>query len=165
MAKRRKRTSKQVPAKGRLRDMADRLWSLAIRDDWGNKCAVCDRGKCEAHHLIPRQHEITRYDLQNGIALCSHHHQFDADCGPHLNAAGWLLWLSKNHPTRHAWYTSMTANGEYSSFTGTKNPAHYIEIIQRLKEYVEESELERVCGTRFSQLILSGKFPLDIHSR
>ena len=33
MAKRRQRVSKAVPAKGRLRDMCDRLWALAVKDD------------------------------------------------------------------------------------------------------------------------------------
>ena len=50
MGKRRKRTNSKTPAKGRLRDCADQLWSLAVRDDWNNRCAVCGFGKCEAHH-------------------------------------------------------------------------------------------------------------------
>ena len=88
--RRRKRTSKNVPAKGRLKEIAAQLWSLAVRADWANKCAVCGYGKTEAHHLIPRQHEATRYNIRNGIALCASHHQFDKDVSPHQNAAGWL---------------------------------------------------------------------------
>lgn len=153
MAKRRKPTNKNVPAKGRLRDMADTLWSLAVRGDWNWKCAVCGIGRCEAHHLIPRQHELTRYELQNGIALCSSHHQFDAEISPHQNAAGWLHWLAEHHPVFFDWYTEMTETGEYKNFDGTKNAQHYIDVIQRLREYVEEEEFTRIVGVRFSEYL------------
>jgi len=151
--KRRKRTNKNVPAKGRLRDMADKLWSLAVRDDWGNKCAVCGNETCEAHHLVPRQHEKTRYGLWNGIALCANHHQFDADISPHQNAAGWLKWLKGEYPERHKWYSDISESREYRNFTGTKNPPYYIGIIQGLREYVEPEDFERIVGIRFNRYL------------
>lgn len=147
----RKRTNKHVPAKGRLRDMADQLWSRAIRADWGWKCAVCNNEKCEAHHLIPRQHQATRYELQNGIALCSSHHQFDADTSPHQNAAGWLHWLDMNWPELLDWYRDITATGAYKTFSGTTNAAYYCDVIRGFREYVEPEEFERIVGIKFSQ--------------
>lgn len=153
MAKRRKRTNKNIPAKGRLRDIADKLWSLAVRDDWNNQCAVCGIGKCEAHHLVPRQHEKTRYDLWNGVALCSSHHQFDADISPHQNAAGWLNWLKEHYPMRHEWYSDISESGEYRNFNGTKNAAHYIEIIEGFRQYLEPEVFERIVGVRFNQYL------------
>lgn len=156
MAKRRKGkprkpTNKNVPAKGRLRDMADRLWSLAVRDDWGWKCAVCGYEKTEAHHLIPRQHESTRYLLRNGIALCSRHHQFDPDKAPHQNAAGWLLWLHDSNPRLHAWYTETVSTGEYRSLGGTKNADYYCRMIAGLKQHVSEKDFREIVGVKFSQ--------------
>lgn len=150
MAKIRKRTNKNVPAKGRLRDMADRLWSLAVRSDWCNQCAVCGNSKCEAHHLIPRQHERTRYDLNNGIALCASHHQFDPEISPHQNAAGWLLWLAEHCEFTAEWYTKTVDSGDYKRFEGTKNAQHYIDVIQGLREYVEDDEFVRIVGVRLS---------------
>lgn len=142
----RKRTSKHVPAKGRLRDMADQLWSLAIRADWNHRCAVCGAGKCEAHHLAPRQLQATRYDLRNGIALCSTHHQFDRDMAPHQNAAGWMEWLGIHHPERLAWYVE----NHRTRFDGTTNATYYLDQITRLRQYVDEIDFNRVVGCRLA---------------
>jgi len=143
----RKRTNANVPAKGRLRDMADRLWSLAVRDNWDNRCAICGSGKVEAHHLTPRQHEETRYDLKNGIALCSHCHKFDADLSPHLNAAGWLGWLQKHHWDVWSWYC---ANSR-PNFSGVKNAAHYIEHLKRLRPHIVAGTFRTVVGVTFAR--------------
>ena len=150
MAKQRKRSTKDVPAKGRLRDMADRLWSLAVRDDWGNECAVCGAGKCDAHHIIPRQHQITRYDLQNGIALCSNHHQFDKDVSPHQNATGFVLWLEANHAKIAVWAFELQASGGHWVFDGNTSWPYYCDEILRLKEYVDDADYARIVGKRFS---------------
>lgn len=131
-------------------DIADALWSRAIRADWNHKCAVCGKGQCEAHHLIPRQFEATRYEMRNGIALCARHHQFDADVSPHQNAAGWLAWLKANQPLRHAWYTRMIADNEHRKFDGTKNPVYYCDIIRRFRQYVEPDVFDAIVGMKFS---------------
>ena len=149
--KQRKRTSADVPAKGRLRDMADRLWSKAVAADWNHCCAVCGArsGIMNAHHLIPRQHYKSRYDLQNGICLCVHDHQFNPNWSPHQNAAGWLGWLRDHHQKLHAWYVRQMDSGEYQKFDEKLNAAYFISQIQRLREYVEPEEFERVVGVRF----------------
>lgn len=159
MAKHRKRISKDIPAKGRLKDFADRLWSLAVRDDWNHRCAVCGAGNCDAHHLLPRQHEATRYDLRNGIALCPRHHQFDADISPHQNAAGWMQWLLENHPLRHQWYVDMIDSGSFKSFDGTKNAQYYIGTILRLKAYVPDGTFLSIVGVRFHEYLLKCEKP------
>ena len=155
MSKRRKRTNANVPAKGVIRGKADRLWSLAVRNDWAGKCAVCGARKCVAHHLIPRQHESTRYDLRNGIALCASHHIFDNDTAPHKNAAGWLLWLSEHHEELHRWYTETVADGEYRRFDGTTTAQYFCEVIRSLEEYVDEEDYTRIVGVKFSRWLAS----------
>ena len=147
MAKRRKRTNSNVPAKGRLRDMADQLWSRAIRDDWNNRCAVCGRDVTEAHHLIPRQNELFRYDLMNGIALCTQHHKFDGDIAPHQNAAGWMKWLWMIHPERAAWYVANCRR----PFIGCNTAIYYCDIIRGLAEYVEAADYDRIVGIKFGR--------------
>ena len=145
--KRRKRTNSQVPAKGRLREQADQLWSYAVRDDWGWRCAVCGATNCEAHHLVPRQFEATRYLLRNGVSLCPAHHKFDPDISPHLNAAAFLEWLGSKHPELCDWYWENCR----PQFHGIKNAQHYIEHIQEVRQYVPAEEFDRIVGVRFSQ--------------
>ena len=147
----RKRVSKAIPAKGRLRDMADQLWSIAVRSDWSGTCAVCNVRKCEAHHLIPRQYEATRRDLQNGIALCAKHHKFDPLQAPHQNAAGWLIWLESHYPVTYRWYYNAMETGNYRSFRGTTNPNYYCDEIRRLRPYVCGGDYFRVVGVKFAQ--------------
>jgi len=132
--------------------MADQLWSRAVRDDWGNECAVCGRRpNLNAHHLAPRHHQATRYELRNGICLCSHCHTFDADVSPHLNAAGWLLWLHANYPCLHDWYTGTVASGEHRAFDGTTDASYYCDVIRALREHVGEDDFDTIVGVRFGR--------------
>lgn len=151
MAKRRKRVSRNIPAKGRLRDMADRLWSHAVRADWLGRCAVCGYVETDAHHLIPRQWEATRYDLQNGVALCANHHKFDPDVAPHQTPHGWTAWLRDHQNMRHSWVVLTLADGTHRSFDGTKNAAYYCDHIRRLKQYVDDDVYVKIVGVKFSQ--------------
>ena len=154
MKKRRKRTNSNVPAKGRLRDMADRLWSISVRTDWNWKCAVCGGGPCDAHHLVPRANQSTRYDLSNGIALCASHHQFCPDVSPHQNAAGWMQWLRENQPLRYEWYVETVINGKHLKFDGTTNPPYYCGVIMSFREYVEPEKFEEIVGIKFSAYLI-----------
>ncbi len=126
--------------------MADQLWSLAVRDDWNWECAVCEAGKVEAHHLIPRQNGFFRYDLNNGIALCAQHHQFCPDLSPHQNAAGWLQWLMEHHTERWQWYMENVR----AQHTVTRNVQYYLEAIRDLQQYVPDDEFQRIVGKRFA---------------
>ncbi len=140
-----------IPKKKTLRRMADQLWSIAVRNDWNNKCAVCGKYPVEAHHLIPRQNQQTRYSLENGIALCSHHHQWNKELSPHQNAAGWIGWMRLHHPALHASYMANPA----PRFKGTVSALYYCDIILSLWGYVEEEDFVRICGKSFSQHLLN----------
>ena len=149
--KRRKRTSIKVPAKGRLREMADQLWSLAVKYDWGHKCAICGNGgDLNSHHLIPRHHYGTRYDLNNGICLCRRCHQFCPDHSPHQNAAGFVSWLEYHHDWLAEWlFQTIETGGQ--RFNDTKSASYYCEWIVTLGEYVEEDDFVRIVGKQFSE--------------
>jgi len=151
MSKRKRKTDPNIPAKKRLREIADRLWSCAVRNDWANRCAVCGLRRCEAHHLIPRHNQATRYELRNGIALCAKHHQFNKDVSPHQNAAGWMQWLRDHHPTIEQWYTATVESGDHCRFSGTTNEPYYISVIRELRQYVDIGDFERIAGLRFSR--------------
>lgn len=149
--KHRKRVSKHIPAKGRLRNMADSMYSLAVRRDWGGKCAECGISPGEAHHVFPRQHEATRYDRANGIVLCAWHHKFDPEISPHQNALGWLGWLSGNYPEVHQWYADIFASNGHKAFAGVTNATYYCGVIRELKQHVEPKDYERILGVKFSK--------------
>ncbi len=151
MNKIRKRTNKHVPAKGRLRDMADQLWSCAVKENWNHRCAMCGRRSgLNAHHLIPRQHPATRYNLANGLCLCKPCHQFDAHRSPHQCAAGFILWLKEHFDITAAWYMNTMGSGAYRKFGGTTNSQFYIEVIRSLRKYVDEEDYTRILGQRFA---------------
>ena len=142
----RKRTNSNVPAKGRLRDFADKLWAQAVKADWAGRCAVCGSPKTESHHLVPRQHEGTRYDLNNGIALCCTHHQFDRDVSPHLNAAGWLAWLNHHWPARAVWYM----DNRRPPFDGRRTLPITSQSFAGCSSTWSRMEFETICGVRFA---------------
>lgn len=153
MMKIRARTNANVPAKGRLRDMADKLWSLAVKIDWDHQCAVCGhRGGLNSHHLLPRQHTTTRYDLVNGICLCRRCHLFCPDVSPHQNAAGFVAWLEQHHTSLYNWLMDTTASGEHRNrdCNITTNATYYCDTIKSLRQYVDDEDYTRIVGQKFS---------------
>lgn len=55
----------------------DNLWSAIVRKRI-NKCEICGKsdGVLQAHHIQGRSPQILRWNLDNGICLCSHCHTF-----------------------------------------------------------------------------------------
>jgi len=127
--------------------MADRLWSQAIKVDWNYRCAVCGKTGTDAHHLIPRQFQATRYDLRNGVLLCNRDHIWNHDLAPHQNAVGWIEWLEREHWDIMCWCMKNIR----PQFTGKTTAQYYCGVIRGLKQYVEESDYERIVGIRFSR--------------
>jgi len=149
MAKRRKKgKNPDVPAKGRMRDIADDLWSLAVKEDWAWGCAICGRKhSLNSHHLVPRQHEGARFDLANGICLCKSCHQFCPKHSPHQHGEGFKQWLAARHPNVAQWLEE----NAHPQFDGTKNEPYYCDVIRSLKQYVEPEDYERIVGINFSR--------------
>lgn len=54
----------------------DIMWSKIIHKKFDNRCAVCGATPCQAHHIFTRTYKSTRWDIENGIALCYKHHFF-----------------------------------------------------------------------------------------
>ena len=52
----------------------DALWSKIVRRKFGNQCAVCGATPVQAHHIFTRTYKSTRWDIDNGVALCYKHH-------------------------------------------------------------------------------------------
>lgn len=66
------------PSAKTLRNKADRLWSLTVRSR--GRCERCGKPAGEVTlqgaHIVPRRYLKTRWDLDNGLALCSACHVY-----------------------------------------------------------------------------------------
>lgn len=51
----------------------DSLWSRAVRRKF-NRCVICNKGNCDAHHLVSRKNLQIRWNVRNGITLCRECH-------------------------------------------------------------------------------------------
>jgi hypothetical protein len=53
-------------------------WMKAVKNRDGWKCRIADKncsGRLESHHILPwRDYPELRYEINNGITLCRHHH-------------------------------------------------------------------------------------------
>ncbi len=88
------------------KDKADDIRSIEIRAV--GSCEYCGRvGLLNAHHIISRTRLRFRFDLSNGIALCSRCHLFDSDISPHADSFGgerFLEWLKTERPGQYQWF-------------------------------------------------------------
>ena len=137
-------------AKSRIAKIADDLWGWAVREDWAHKCAVCKKAGDQPHHLIPRQWYRYRFDLKNGICLCSWDHLRDPGVAPHANAPGWAYWMEAHHPRQWAWCMARTSKGDHKRFDEIKNLAYYCDVLRDLEQYVSDEDFRRICGVKFS---------------
>lgn len=79
------------------------LWAEVVKLYDHNMCAVC--GKTEylnAHHIFSRNNRSTRYDLDNGVALCPSHHTFNNHMSAHKAPAEFIEWIKEKRGIE--WY-------------------------------------------------------------
>ena len=87
-------------------------WSIAVKADDYNSCAVCSSTKhLNAHHILPRERRNTRYDPQNGVALCALHHQFSRELSAHHNSFAFFVWFMRNRPEQFKYLKGLVENG------------------------------------------------------
>jgi len=96
--------------KQKLIKKMDDLWSRIVRKV--GRCEVCGciQG-LEAHHLIERGNHYYRFDIHNGLCLCTSHHQFSADKSAHGRKGSsmcavdrFLEWFKEYKPEQWKWY-------------------------------------------------------------
>ena len=58
--------------------MTQEAWSKAVRARDGGKCFICEsKERLAAHHILPaKTWPECKFDIDNGITLCSRHHVF-----------------------------------------------------------------------------------------
>ena len=65
--------------KSKLIKENDEMWSVLVRNRFNYTCAMCDDGvrkPVSAHHIFGRSNKATRWEVDNGVALCYYHHRF-----------------------------------------------------------------------------------------
>jgi len=78
----------------------DKLWSQKIRER-DEVCQVCGNSQyLNAHHVIGRRNRNIRWDLDNGITLCSGCHTFKTESA-HQDPAWFMEWFIKKYPERY----------------------------------------------------------------
>ena len=93
------------PKASTLKAKADSLWSLKIRSggvchmagfgvDTKGKGVECT-GNLEAAHIKSRRYLCLRYDMQNGVCLCSAHHRL-----AHNHPDLFIRWIEASFPGR-----------------------------------------------------------------
>lgn len=65
--------------KTKMTKKLDTVWSEVVKKIAGYKCEVCgkDSSECKlnSHHIVGRTNRTLRWDLRNGVCLCSKHHK------------------------------------------------------------------------------------------
>ena len=93
----------------RLDAEASQLWQEAIGVMWMRTCGVCGK-QTEAgcgHHIIGKRCKQAKYELMNGIYVCSEPHKKNtASCHDriHANKKGFLIWLETSWPDLYDWH-------------------------------------------------------------
>jgi 5-methylcytosine-specific restriction endonuclease McrA len=84
--KRKVKTKAKKPKGTTIRNKCDTEWSLLVRERDGYKCQLegfekdCG-GAMQAHHLVGRTEESTRWVPENGVCLCYSHHIYGVHGG------------------------------------------------------------------------------------
>ncbi len=110
--------------------MADGLWQQAVFKFWGDKCFCGQPAYCGHHYYYKGSYGHLRYDIDNGVPICSHCHFLVHTKDPkkvedniiYKRGVKWINLLREK------------ANQNPSSYKGVK---WYKENIERLQAYID----------------------------
>lgn len=75
---------------------ADTDWALKVKERDGFKCVYCGKDKyLNSHHIFSRKHQGLRWDLENGITLCSGCHNFSTTFSAHKTPVEFVEWIKE----------------------------------------------------------------------
>lgn len=87
---------KNKKRKSTLANKCDKKWSYLVKLARGNKCAYCGKKTyLNSHHLFTRTNYATRFDLDNGICLCSWHHTLNSNFSAHKTPLEFAEWIKE----------------------------------------------------------------------
>ena len=77
-----------------LTKKADALWSECVKINYNYACQYCGKKEwLNSHHLFTRSRKATRFDIDNGICLCSYHHTLSHDFSAHQSPLEFYEWI------------------------------------------------------------------------
>ena len=83
----------KAPSKKTIEKKLDKVWSELVKQQAGNKCEVCGKREyLNAHHIVGRRNLRLRWELYNGVCLCSGCHTFKTNSA-HQNPEWFHQWL------------------------------------------------------------------------
>ncbi len=82
----RDKPTKKTPRR-KMIDALDAMFSRKVRAR-DKACLRCGNAKTYTHHIFSRKYMGTRWDMENGIALCLRHHRM-----AHGDAQEFLAWV------------------------------------------------------------------------
>lgn len=97
---------RKKPKKNLLNKLLDVLWSKAVKILAGNKCEYCGSTKhLNSHHIFGRRNFAVRWEVTNGVCLCSGHHQFDSRFSAHQTPTKFTDWIKDKRGLK--WYEEL----------------------------------------------------------
>lgn len=79
-----------------------KAWALAVKERDEKKCVICSRTTyIHAHHILPRELKLFRFEVLNGITLCANHHKFSTAISPHKNPLVFVNWFINNRTQQY----------------------------------------------------------------
>ena len=102
----RKAVKKAKTKRRKLRDQLDKLWAEIVKQRAGYKCERerCDKTTFNSHHIFSRSNLSVRWDLDNGVCLCSGHHTLNT-YSAHKAPIWFIDWLKKERGIE--WYENL----------------------------------------------------------
>lgn len=103
----------------------DLLWAKAVKARAGHRCEKenCQNKDLQAHHVISRTNYALRFDVENGVCLCTSHHLFWA----HKDALSFSKWVNTKRDIPYL-----------ESRRGNRTRADYAAIALYLNEKIKE---------------------------
>ena len=98
----RKKTSRKI-----LKKQLDKLWAEVVKQRANNICEYKDCKKTtylNSHHIFSRSNLSVRWDIKNGVCLCSGHHTLTNDSA-HKNPVEFVEWLKQKRGEK--WYNEL----------------------------------------------------------
>lgn len=86
--------AKRKTTKRKNLDYYDSLWSELVKMRAWYKCEYCWKtSHLNSHHIFSRTNYTTRFDLDNGICLCSWHHTLLSNFSAHKTPLEFAEWI------------------------------------------------------------------------
>ena len=120
-----------------------RYWSKKCEPLWckivkrGGKCELCGSNtkQLHAHHLISRSIPVFKWDVNNGLCLCSSCHKLDPDCSAHASTASAANFNEKlKRKLPHVW--EWIEDNRHKKWQGIK--VDFEEVYWKLKDMLTE---------------------------